>query len=444
MFKHPYAAFLSKVEKPSRYVGGEYQEARKDPATVSARICLAFPDVYEIGMSHLGTKILYGVLNKTDGIACERVFSPWLDCEAELRARGLPLVTLETATPVGEFDVVGFSLQYELTYTNVLAILDLAGIPLRAAERDDRRAAGHRRRPDGHAPRAAGPVHRRLLHRRGGGGAAGAGARGGRAAARGRSAAGAALPAGREISALRPRALRDGARRGERPPGGRRAARPARAGPPAPRAGGRHQQVSLPRRLAAALRGGDLRSHGGRGGARLHRGVPLLPGGDDLPSGARARSGGGDRRPRRRRQEGRLRRDGADVAVDGRLLLRDAAGEGGDGQAGAREGVALGVVAARLRAQRRSAGRDCQRAGRGAHLRAGGRHAADARRDRQERHRGRHHRVGPPGVRAGVLPHEALLHDRPADRDRRGRPGDRRDRGARAGDWPTATSAARR
>src|SRR4051812_35623835 len=138
MFKHPYAAFLNKVEKPSRYVGGEYQEARKDPAGVTARICLAFPDVYEIGMSHLGTKILYGVLNKTDGLACERVFSPWLDCEAELRARGLPLVTLETATPVGEFDVVGFSLQYELTYTNVLAILDLAGIPLRAADRDDR------------------------------------------------------------------------------------------------------------------------------------------------------------------------------------------------------------------------------------------------------------------------------------------------------------------
>jgi radical SAM family uncharacterized protein/radical SAM-linked protein len=138
LFKHPYAAFLSKVEKPTRYVGGEYQEARKDPATVTARICLAFPDVYEIGMSHLGTKILYGVLNKTDGIACERVFSPWLDCEAELRARGLPLVTLETATPVGEFDVVGFSLQYELTYTNVLAIMDLAGIPLRAADRDDR------------------------------------------------------------------------------------------------------------------------------------------------------------------------------------------------------------------------------------------------------------------------------------------------------------------
>ena len=137
MLRHPYAAFLNKVEKPSRYVGGEYQQARKDPATVAARICLAFPDVYEIGMSHLGTKILYGVLNKTDDLACERVFSPWLDCEAELRARGLPLVTLETATPVGAFDVVGFSLQYELTYTNVLAILELGGIPLRAADRGD-------------------------------------------------------------------------------------------------------------------------------------------------------------------------------------------------------------------------------------------------------------------------------------------------------------------
>jgi radical SAM family uncharacterized protein/radical SAM-linked protein len=135
--RHPYAAFLNNVEKPARYLGGEYQEVRKDPATVSARICLAFPDVYEIGMSHQGTKILYGVLNKTDDIACERAFAPWVDCEAELRARGLPVLTLESASPLTDFDVVGFSLQYELTYTNVLNILDLAGIPLRAADRGD-------------------------------------------------------------------------------------------------------------------------------------------------------------------------------------------------------------------------------------------------------------------------------------------------------------------
>ena len=135
--RHPYSEFLARVEKPARYVGGEYNEVRKDPATVRARVCLAFPDVYEIGMSHLGTKILYGVLNKTDGIACERAFAPWGDCEAELRKRGLPVLTLESATPLREFDVIGFSLQYELTYTNVLNLLDLSGLPLRAAERGD-------------------------------------------------------------------------------------------------------------------------------------------------------------------------------------------------------------------------------------------------------------------------------------------------------------------
>jgi radical SAM family uncharacterized protein/radical SAM-linked protein len=135
--RHPYASFLTDVDKPSRYVGGEYQQVRKPDAEVSARVCLAFPDVYEIGMSHLGTKILYSVLNKTAGIACERAFSPWMDMEGELRRRGLPLVTLESARPLRDFDVVGISLQYELTYTNVLALLDLGGIPLRAAARGD-------------------------------------------------------------------------------------------------------------------------------------------------------------------------------------------------------------------------------------------------------------------------------------------------------------------
>ena len=154
--RHPYSEFLSRVEKPSRYIGGEYQEARKDPARVSARICLAFPDVYEIGMSHLGTKILYGVLNRAEDIACERVFSPWLDCEAELRARKLPIVTLESAAPLTDFDVVGFSLQYELTYTNVLNLLDLAGLPLRAAEREA--AAREGKTPDAPLILCGGPT----------------------------------------------------------------------------------------------------------------------------------------------------------------------------------------------------------------------------------------------------------------------------------------------
>ncbi|MES1172355.1 MAG: TIGR03960 family B12-binding radical SAM protein [Bacteroidota bacterium] len=139
--RHPYAAFLHQVEKPSRYLGGEYQEADKRAAReaggIDARVCLAFPDVYEIGMSHLGTKILYGILNKNPRIACERAFSPWVDCEAQIRSHDLPLVTLESAQPLGTFDVIGMSLQYELTYTNVLNLIDLAGLPLRAADRGD-------------------------------------------------------------------------------------------------------------------------------------------------------------------------------------------------------------------------------------------------------------------------------------------------------------------
>ena len=135
--RHPYAAFLAQVQKPSRYVGGEYNQVRKDPATVRARFCLAFPDAYEIGMSHLGSKIMYSLLNQTPGIACERVFAPWLDMEAELRNRSLPLLTLESASQLDTFDVVGFSLQYELNFTGVLNILDLSGLALRTADRPD-------------------------------------------------------------------------------------------------------------------------------------------------------------------------------------------------------------------------------------------------------------------------------------------------------------------
>src|SRR5512137_530961 len=115
--RHPYSDFLAQVEKPSRYVGGEYSQVRKEPASVRARVCLAFPDAYEIGMSHLGTKILYSLLNRQPEIACERVFMPWLDMEAELRRRQLPLLTLESASPLDGFDVLGFSLQYELNFT---------------------------------------------------------------------------------------------------------------------------------------------------------------------------------------------------------------------------------------------------------------------------------------------------------------------------------------
>ena len=133
--RHVYADFIDRVSKPARYLGGEYLSVTKDPATVDARVCLGFPDVYDIGMSHLGTKILYSGLNAHPRIACERVFTPWLDMEAELRERGLPLVSLESQHTLCEFDVLGVSLQYELTFTNVLTLLDLGGIPLRAKDR---------------------------------------------------------------------------------------------------------------------------------------------------------------------------------------------------------------------------------------------------------------------------------------------------------------------
>lgn len=133
--RHLYADFIDRVSKPARYLGGEYLSVTKDPASVDARVCLAFPDVYDIGMSHLGTKILYSCLNKHPRIACERAFTPWLDMEAELRERGLPLVSLESQAPLAEFDVIGVSLQYELTFTNVLTMLELGGLALRAADR---------------------------------------------------------------------------------------------------------------------------------------------------------------------------------------------------------------------------------------------------------------------------------------------------------------------
>jgi len=137
MAEHPYAPFVHLVQKPARYLGGEFGARVKDWAQVEARVCLAFPDVYDIGMSHLGFKILYKILNDGADTLAERAYAPWIDMEAQLRARGLPLVSCETARPLRDFDVVGFSLQFELTYTNVLLMLDLGGIPLRAADRGD-------------------------------------------------------------------------------------------------------------------------------------------------------------------------------------------------------------------------------------------------------------------------------------------------------------------
>ncbi|MBN2414400.1 TIGR03960 family B12-binding radical SAM protein [bacterium] len=121
--------------RPGRYAGNEIHRIVKDPDAVSLRFALAFPDLYEIGMSHPGFEILYHVLNRQRDIAAERVYAPWIDLETLLRAEGLPLFSLETWTPLREFDIVGFTLQYELQYTNILSMLDLSGIPLKAADR---------------------------------------------------------------------------------------------------------------------------------------------------------------------------------------------------------------------------------------------------------------------------------------------------------------------
>lgn len=134
-YRMEYERLLPLVEKPGRYLGNERGSVRKDLGRVAVRVALAFPEVYEIAQSHLGLQILYEVLNRREDVAAERAYAPWPDLEAELRRRGLPLVSLESHLALRDFDVVGFSLQYELTYTNLLTMLELGGIPLRAADR---------------------------------------------------------------------------------------------------------------------------------------------------------------------------------------------------------------------------------------------------------------------------------------------------------------------
>ncbi|PWT92352.1 MAG: TIGR03960 family radical SAM protein [Acidobacteria bacterium] len=126
---------LPQVERPARYIGGEWNQIKKDLHAVRTKIALAFPDAYEIGMSHTGLRILYDLINKREDIAAERVFAPWTDMEAKLRTEKIPLYSLESKLPLKQFDIIGFSLMYELCYTNMLAMLDLAGIPLYSKDR---------------------------------------------------------------------------------------------------------------------------------------------------------------------------------------------------------------------------------------------------------------------------------------------------------------------
>jgi radical SAM family uncharacterized protein len=126
---------LSRVSTPAQYTGGELNSVVKDHRQIRGKVCLAFPDTYQLGMSHHGLQVLYSIINSDPQWACERAFTPWIDWESELRGHRFPLYSLETFTPLNQFDVVGFSLQYEVSYSNILTMLDLGGIPMFGAER---------------------------------------------------------------------------------------------------------------------------------------------------------------------------------------------------------------------------------------------------------------------------------------------------------------------
>jgi radical SAM family uncharacterized protein len=133
--KEAVSRLLPRVQTPAQYIGGELNSVVKDHRQVRGKLCLAFPDTYGLGTSHHGLQVLYTIMNNDPQWACERAFTPWLDFEAALRQHRLPLYSLETFTPLREFDLIGFSLQYEVCYTNVLTMLDLSGVPLHAEDR---------------------------------------------------------------------------------------------------------------------------------------------------------------------------------------------------------------------------------------------------------------------------------------------------------------------
>lgn len=135
MIVDPLERILPTVQKPARYTGGEFNEIKKDPDSVRVRVAFCFPDTYEIGMSNVGMRILYGVMNQMENVWCERVFSPWGDMEDAMRASDIPLWSLESRTPVKDFDLIAFTIGYEMSYSNILNMLNLAKIPLRSNQR---------------------------------------------------------------------------------------------------------------------------------------------------------------------------------------------------------------------------------------------------------------------------------------------------------------------
>ena len=137
MLKEQIERHLLEVQRPSRYCGGEVGQIVKDKSKVDVRFAFCFPDIYDVGMSHLGMKILYSLINERENYWCERVFAPWPDMEEVMQREGIPLYALESMDPVGAFDFVGFTLQYEMSFTTILHMLDMAGIPVRQCDRGE-------------------------------------------------------------------------------------------------------------------------------------------------------------------------------------------------------------------------------------------------------------------------------------------------------------------
>ncbi len=157
---------LLRVQKPGRYVGGELNQVVKDWQAVDTHVALVFPDIYDLGLPNLGLAILYESLNQRPDVLAERAYAPWLDMEDAMRQAGIPLYSLESKHALLDFDILGFSLPYETLYTNVLNLLDLAGIPIQSVDRDASSPPGHCRGPFHLQPRTHVRLHRRLRDRR--------------------------------------------------------------------------------------------------------------------------------------------------------------------------------------------------------------------------------------------------------------------------------------
>ena len=433
--EHPYGSFVHLVQKPARYLGGEFGAAVKD---------------WSVGQGARLPRVPRSLRHRDEP---PRLQDPLQDPErrpaharrarvravdrhaGELAKRGLPLLSLESARPLCDFDVVGFSLQFELTYTNVLGMLDLGGIPLRARDRGEGDPLVIAGGPTATHPEplsafidafVIGDGEERTTE----------------IALLWTELKAQGVPRAERLARPRERSAASTSRRSTRPrsiptrgfevvdrPLVPEAAAPGRA-----LARRRPEPLPVPRRRPRRRPRGDLRPHVDRDRARLHRGVPLLPGGDDLPPGARARPGADRRDGRERREEERLRRGEPHVALDRGLLVHRAAHQEGRAATRPGEGLARRLEPARLRPRGGRARRSPARARERRDVRPRGGEPADARRGEQERHRRAAHDDRGAHLQPRLDVDEALLHDRPAHRRRERRPRDRPRRRARPRD----------